>query len=153
MTTYRQRIRTVYMPWQSHPWHGIRIVVDRAQQTCLGWVFIRPAVCAADASELDWTRPHDEEVGYRYCRAAWGRGIATEAARPMIEMALADPATASIVACARADNLGSLRVLEKLGLQRVGQVMLPDTDQPTVKLARTNQHPPKPTCGPHPNST
>jgi len=41
-----------------------------------------------------------------------------------------------VVACALAGNAGSLRVLEKLGLERVGEVMLPETSEPAVKLAR-----------------
>jgi RimJ/RimL family protein N-acetyltransferase len=60
----------------------------------------------------------------------------TPAATPLVQIALADPATAAVVACALAGNMGSLRVLEKLGLERVGEVMLPETKELTVKLAR-----------------
>ena len=66
----------------------------------------------------------------------WGRGVATEAAAPLVQIALADPATTAVVACALESNAASLRVLEKLGLERVGEVMLPETSEPTVKLAR-----------------
>jgi RimJ/RimL family protein N-acetyltransferase len=133
---YRERTRTVYLPVQAHPWHGVRIVLDRACGEFLGWVFVRPASSSRYAHEIGWTQPDEVEVGYRYRRSAWGRGIATEAATPLVQIALADPATTAIVACALASNAGSLRVLEKLGLERVGEVMLPDTSQPTVKLAR-----------------
>jgi RimJ/RimL family protein N-acetyltransferase len=133
---YRDRTRTVYIPLQAHPWHGVRIVLDRASSEFLGWVFVRPATGARWALELGWDRPDEVEVGYRYRRSAWGRGIATEAATPLVHLALEDPATTAIVACALAGNVGSLRVLEKLGLQRVGEVLLPETSEPTVKLAR-----------------
>ena len=83
-----------------------------------------------------WTRPDEVEVGYRYRRSTWGRGVATEAAAPLVQIALADPATTAIVACTAAGNAGSLRVLKKLGLERVGEVMLPETSEPAVKLAR-----------------
>jgi RimJ/RimL family protein N-acetyltransferase len=76
------------------------------------------------------------EVGYRYRRSAWGRGLATEAATPLVRIALADSATAAVVACALAGNAGSLRVLEKLGLERVGEVFSSETRETTVKLAR-----------------
>jgi RimJ/RimL family protein N-acetyltransferase len=66
----------------------------------------------------------------------WGRGVATEAAAPLVQIALADPATTAVVGCALASNAASLRVLEKLGLERGGEVMLPETSEPTVKLAR-----------------
>jgi RimJ/RimL family protein N-acetyltransferase len=134
--SYRDRTRTVYVPQQLHPWHGVRIVLDRASGEFLGWVFIRPATAARHARELGWMRSDEVEVGYRYRRSAWGRGIATEAAMPLVHLALGDSATTAVVACALAGNAGSLRVLEKLGLERVGEVMLPETSEPTVKLAR-----------------
>jgi len=133
---YRDRTRTVYLPWQMHPWHGIRIVLDRTSGEFLGWVFIRPAADYKFAREIGWTPPDEVEVGYRYHRSAWGRGVATEAATPLIQFALEDPATTAVVGCALASNRPSIRVLEKLGLQRVGEVMLPETGEPTVTMAR-----------------
>jgi RimJ/RimL family protein N-acetyltransferase len=88
------------------------------------------------APEIGWTRPDEMKVGYRYHRAVWGRGLATEAAAALVQIALADLATTAIVACALASNVGSLRVLQKLGLERVGEVMLSETSEPTAKLAR-----------------
>lgn len=132
---YRDRIRS-HLPLQAHPWHGVRVVLDRAGGEFLGWVFVRPATASPDARGLGWDRADEVEVGFRYRRSAWGRGVATEAATPLVQVALADPATTAVVACARAGNAGSLRVLEKLGLERVGEVLLPGTGEPTVKLAR-----------------
>jgi RimJ/RimL family protein N-acetyltransferase len=139
LTWYRDRIQTVYMAQQEHTWHGVRIVLDRASGEFLGWVFVRPAVASPIARDIGWTEPGEEEVGYRFRRSAWGRGIATEAAIPLVRIALADPATTAIVACARAGNAGSLRVLQKLGLERVGEELLLETSEPTVKLARYNE--------------
>jgi [ribosomal protein S5]-alanine N-acetyltransferase len=136
LAAYRDRTRTVHMPFQAHPWHGLRIVLDRTGGAFLGWVFARPATDSKFAREIGWSRPDEVEVGYRYRRSAWGRGLATEAAAPLVRIALSDPATTAVVACALAGNTGSLRVLEKLGLERVGEVMLPETNGPTVKLAR-----------------
>jgi len=133
---YRERTRTVYVPFQAHPWHGVRIVIDRSSGEFLGWVFVGPATDSKIACAIGWTRPDEAEVGYRYRRSAWGRGLATEAATPLVRIALEDPATTAVVACALAGNAGSLRVLEKLGLERVGELTLPETDEPMVKLAR-----------------
>jgi [ribosomal protein S5]-alanine N-acetyltransferase len=135
-TSYRDRIRSVYLPQQAHPWHGVRIVLDRTNCEFLGWAFIRPAVNSRDARDIGWNKPGEEEVGYRFRRSAWGRGIATEAAEPLVQIALEDAATTAVVACALAGNVGSLRVLEKLGLRRFGAVTLPGSSEPTVKLAR-----------------
>jgi ribosomal-protein-alanine N-acetyltransferase len=131
---YRDRTRTVYLPQQQHPWHGVRIVLDRASGEFLGWVFIRPAPASKHAPEMDWTDPNEVEIGYRYVRSAWGRGIATEAAATLMKLALADPAVTAVTACALAGNAASLRVLEKLGLERVGEVTTPNTNQRAVKL-------------------
>lgn len=140
--SYRERTKAVYIPWQAHPWKGVRIVTDRRSGEFLGWVFIRDATASIDARELGWTCRDEVEVGYRYRRLAWGRGIATEAAMPLVEIAIADPATTAVVACAHAGNAGSLRVLEKLGLTRVGEVTPSGSSHPTVKLARTKSlHP------------
>jgi RimJ/RimL family protein N-acetyltransferase len=137
ITAYRERTRTVYIPLQAaHPWPGFRIALDRGSDEFLGWVFVRPATGSKFANEIGWTRPDELEVGYRYRRSVWGRGVATEAGAALVRVALADPATTAVVACALAGNAGSLRVLEKLGLQRVGEVMLAGENEPTVKLAR-----------------
>jgi RimJ/RimL family protein N-acetyltransferase len=136
VTWYRERTQRVYLPLQAHPWHGVRVVLDRASDTFLGWVFVRPAVTSPIACEIGWTQSDEVEIGYRYRRSAWGRGVATEAATPLLQIALADPATTAVVAWALAGNTGSLRVLEKLGLQRIEEVMLPGATQPTIKMAR-----------------
>jgi [ribosomal protein S5]-alanine N-acetyltransferase len=133
---YCERTRAVYVPYQAHPWHGMRIVLDRATGEFVGWVFARPATDSKFAREIGWARPDEVEVGYRYRRSAWGRGLATEAATPLVRIALADSATTAMVACAMAGNAGSLRVLEKLGLERVGEATLSETNEPTVKLVR-----------------
>src|SRR5262245_19338889 len=85
LTSYRDRTRTVYIPLQLHPWHGVRIVLDRISGEFLGWVFIRPATGSISAREIGWTRPEEVEVGFRYRRSTWGRGIATEAAAPLVQ--------------------------------------------------------------------
>ena len=136
ISAYRERTRNVYIPFQLHPWHGVRMVFERSTGEFLGWAFIRPAPAARNAKEFGWADPTEVEVGYRYRRAAWGRGIATEAALALLQFALHDASVTAIVACASASNRGSLRVLEKLGLVKVGEVLLPDSAEPTIKLVR-----------------
>lgn len=132
---YRDRIGSVYVPYQAHAWHGVRLVFDRRQGRFFGWVFVRPATASRDAEAFGWNDPRDEEIGYRYLPEAWGRGIATEAARPLVQRALAEPGTRAIVAAARSGNHRSLRVLTKLGLTRTGTVTLADDTDPIVILA------------------
>ena len=133
---YRDRIRTKFIPKQAHPWHGVRVVFNRISGDYLGNVSIRPANESSESQALGWNRTGEIEVGFRFHQSTWGRGIATEAAKPLIDIALADSTTEAIVAYADISNVASLRVLQKLGLSHVGKVLLPGEREPTVKLAR-----------------
>ena len=73
----------------------------------LGWVLLTP---------LDLVGP-DIEIGWRFVRAAWGQGYATEAARPVLRHALETLGVAEIVADIDPANVGSIRVAEKLGMR------------------------------------
>jgi RimJ/RimL family protein N-acetyltransferase len=66
-----------------------------------------------------------------------GAGDRDRGTVPLMKVALADPATTAVVACALAGNAASLRVLGKLGLEPVGEVTTPDTNQRAVKLRLT----------------
>ena len=64
---------------------------------------------------------HVGEIGYGIARSYWGRGLATEAAHAVIEAAFAAYIHLNrIRAMADARNIGSLRVMEKLGMVREG---------------------------------
>jgi RimJ/RimL family protein N-acetyltransferase len=58
------------------------------------------------------------EVGWRLGRAAWGRGVATEAARAAIAFGFEDRGMAEIVSIVDSGNARSVRVCEKLGMTR-----------------------------------
>lgn len=64
---------------------------------------------------------HVGEMGYSLARSHWRRGLATEAARAVMDTAFATDATLNrIRAMADARNSASLRVMEKLGMVREG---------------------------------
>ncbi len=61
------------------------------------------------------------EFGYSVARRQWGRGLATEAARAVIEAAFANfGRLVRVRAMADTRNLASRRVLEKLGMRHEG---------------------------------
>lgn len=61
------------------------------------------------------------EMGWSIDRRLWGRGLATEAARAVIDHAFRTHARLDrIAATADPRNVGSVRVMEKLGMQREG---------------------------------
>lgn len=73
----------------------------------LGWVLLIPL----DGTEI--------EIGWRFTRASWGHGYATEAAAPVLAHAR-DTLRISAVADIHPDNAASMRVAEKIGMRRIG---------------------------------
>lgn len=85
------------------------ILAKDAPSTFLGWILLIP----------DDTVGPDIEVGWRLTRATWGRGIAAEAARPVIDHAFGTLGLDRIIANIHPDNLASRRLAEKLGLRHL----------------------------------
>lgn len=98
---------------------GIFLVTDRKSGEILGDCFVVPVVCSEGRGapeQPEW------ELGYRLKRSAWGRGIATEAARAVAAYAL-DPAGGGleeVIGVAYPENEASQRVLLKIGMEPAG---------------------------------
>jgi RimJ/RimL family protein N-acetyltransferase len=60
--------------------------------------------------------PGEAALGYRFCRAAWGQGLATEGARRLVDRGFQQGGLDRIVATTYEENLGSIRVMQKLGM-------------------------------------
>ena len=58
------------------------------------------------------------EIGYRFLKAYWGRGLGTEAARVCVDFARQDLEIEKLVALIMPANIASIRVAEKLGMRR-----------------------------------
>jgi RimJ/RimL family protein N-acetyltransferase len=72
--------------------------------------------------------PRDGEkfaIGYWIGRPYWGDGLATEAARAMVDLAFQRLEAPAVAGSARVTNGASRRVMEKCGFQYVGQGMGP----------------------------
>jgi ribosomal-protein-alanine N-acetyltransferase len=69
-------------------------------------------------------KPHDDdgvaEVAYGVEEASQNQGYATEATGAMVEWALAQPGVVAVQATTLPWHRASLRVIEKIGMQRVG---------------------------------
>lgn len=63
----------------------------------------------------------DIDVGYRFLPAAWGKGYATEAAKATLEYGHTVLQIKKIIAHAHVDNIASQKVLDKIGMQFVGE--------------------------------
>jgi RimJ/RimL family protein N-acetyltransferase len=66
----------------------------------------------------------EPEVGYSFARAHWGQGLASEAARGVIDWMWANTSVSELTAWAAVENAASRRVLEKLGMAYEGDRML-----------------------------
>jgi len=65
------------------------------------------------------------EVGWGLMRSAWGKGYATEGATAAIDWAFDNLGWDEVIHCIDQDNLGSIRVAERLGSVRRGRTQLP----------------------------
>jgi ribosomal-protein-alanine N-acetyltransferase len=80
------------------------------------WVLTRkPAAVAIGMIELRLDGPR-ADLGYVLARDAWGQGLMSEAARAVVELALAQPGLYRVAAHCDAENMASARVLEKAGM-------------------------------------
>ena len=76
------------------------------------------------------------ELGYRYLRAAWGRGFATEAATTALDHGFRELKLDPIVAVSDPDNAASHRVLGKIGLRAAGTARHYGRELPFFELNR-----------------
>jgi RimJ/RimL family protein N-acetyltransferase len=66
---------------------------------------------------VSWIQDGKREVGYWIGRAFWGKGIATSALRSFLEVDMERP----LFAWVARHNVGSVRVLEKVGFVHAGE--------------------------------
>lgn len=71
----------------------------------------------------DRCRPHEAELGYRLVRNRWGRGLATEAARPTCEFGLKTLGLSRVVAIIDPGNTASVRIAQKLAMRYQSEIM------------------------------
>ena len=59
----------------------------------------------------------DVDLGYRLMRKYWGKGIATEAGKSLVDFGFNTLALTRIIALVLPENIGSIKVLQKLGFE------------------------------------
>ena len=77
----------------------------------------------------------DVDIGFAYLPAFWSKGYAIEAASAVMDYGRRTLGLARIVAVTKADNAGSIRVLEKLGL-KFGKMVRLGPDEPEIRTVR-----------------
>ena len=119
-----------FLPW-ARPGHGraesrrYLASVRAARRHRHAYEFL---ICDAATSEvqgmaslhrIDWIR-RSAGIGYWVRRSVWGKGIATEAARAVLELAFQHCALNRVEVHIALENRASQRVAEKIGLEREG---------------------------------
>ncbi|QCI69323.1 GNAT family N-acetyltransferase [Phreatobacter stygius] len=102
----RERIETSYDAGLGY-WS---IFARQQPEQFLGWILLVP---------YDGVGP-EIEIGWRLNRHAWGKGYATEAARPIVDHAFRTVGLGRIVADIDPGNSASIHVAEKIGLKFTG---------------------------------
>lgn len=96
-----------------------QILRDRA--THPSWAMTMEGVVVGGVNLRIDVAQRSAELGYSVARTHWKRGLCTEAARAVIDAAFgARPDLVRVHARADADNLGSQRVMEKIGMVKEG---------------------------------
>lgn len=72
------------------------------------------------------------EIGWRFLRARWGHGYATEAAQATLRFAFEDRGFDHLVSIRHPGNDASRRVMEKIGLDYARETTVPATGQQVV---------------------
>jgi [ribosomal protein S5]-alanine N-acetyltransferase len=96
--------------YASHPGLGIWATHDRATGECLGMHLLNHIQGETDI-----------QVGYVLFQHAWGRGVATEMTRALLNYGFHDLRLPQIVAITDLANVASQRVLTKAGMTRRGE--------------------------------
>ena len=113
--TAREEVEREWLPaflaaYERGDGYGFWAAEEKPSRAFIGWFHLRPAEGA----------PRDEpELGYRLVRRVWGRGLASEGARALVDHAFAGLGARRVVAECMAVHTASRRVMEKAGLRFV----------------------------------
>jgi RimJ/RimL family protein N-acetyltransferase len=98
---------------QATPRHVFHLALELAVKGCvIGW-------CGVQFARRDH---YEAEIGYALHRDFWGQGLMTEAARAVVQHSFSALGVQRVFAECRPENVGSIRVLEKLGMAREGHL-------------------------------
>ena len=99
-------------------------VIRKQDDAFLGWCGIKYS------SSID-----EYDIGYRLMQRYWGNGYATEAAKACIDWAFEELHLRTILGRSMGENVASLRVLEKLGLQYIKTIQENKEDLRIYKIS------------------
>lgn len=111
----QQVLEQVILPQYALYNHGRWAVHIKPEMVFIGWCGLK---ARPERNEID--------LGYRFMKNSWGKGYATEAAYACLKYGFEGLGLKRIVGRAMPENTASLRVLEKLGMQYIGEELVDD---------------------------
>jgi len=136
IATPRKVIQDEHMPVflrldRNYPGYGFWTVIERSTGKFLGWLSFRPT----------GSNPVEVTLGFRFRKAAWGKGYATEAARALIRKGFTEMGVQRVLATTYQDNLRSQRVMQKIGMTcvRKFRITLDDLENADTFHADANE--------------
>lgn len=127
----RARIARAQREWTEHR-YGMMSVLLKETGEYAGWVTLTEPLFLPEILPA-------VEIGWRFRRARWGHGYATEAARALLDHGLTEGDLDRVVSIRHVDNAQSKRVMEKLGLRFEFETVVPSTQQPVAVHAITRK--------------
>jgi len=102
-------------------WGWGSLIIHKAENTLIGHVMIKiiPDTTGSPTNSV--------ELGYQVAPSYRQQGYASEAAKAMVNWTLCQPGMEKVTARCDADNIGSKRVLEKIGMRLIetrGEVLI-----------------------------
>jgi RimJ/RimL family protein N-acetyltransferase len=97
---------------------GIWGVFLKETSDFVGWILVRPMHFFSEQPEWD-----NIELGWRFKRKFWGKGIATEAAQQVAKVIVEEQSISKLCAIADQNNLASIQIMKKLGMSFVKQYL------------------------------
>jgi len=88
-------------------------VIEKTSGNFLGWSGLK-LITETTNNHINYY-----DLGYRFIKRVWGKGYATETAMAVIDYGFTELKLNEIIGIADINNLGSIHVLEKVGLKRV----------------------------------
>ena len=108
---------------------GRLAVVDKKNKNFIGWSGLKfERILVNDTTDY-------YDLGFRIKKKYWGMGIATETSKELLRYGFKDLNLKEICAAAHIDNIGSNKVLQKIGMNFIEKFIFMDIDCNWYKLS------------------
>jgi len=115
----REHHSRIMASWDERDYCDMAVAV-RETNSFIGWCSLQPQEDLDGEIKLSW----------RCVKESWGKGYATEAGKALLAVAFRNLGVARVVSRCHPDNIGMVRVFEKLGMKHVRDLDMPQYDAP-----------------------